>query len=155
MKNILIIMISLLSLQGFSQKSSLQTVNETVVNSKLMPSEDIEFLSFLKKSVDFYKSDAFLKNKKLKTEFNTKVGETYTKIECTTEDFKNWISANLTETNFNSVDEAVLMFNEMNKARKEINIEESNILDQESTFNEKYGENIMSLYRAFIAAIII
>lgn len=155
MKKVYILMISLLSLQGFSQKSNLPDVTNEEFITKLKPTTDVEFLSLLQKSVNFYTSEEFVNNKKLKAEFSNKVGNTYTKVQCTSEEFKNWITENVLETKFKSVAEGVAAFNKVQGSDKIIRLKESSLLDESLPFYDKYGDEVMSLYRAFIATLVV
>ncbi|WCM42926.1 hypothetical protein MG290_04375 [Flavobacterium sp. CBA20B-1] len=146
MKNLFFIMMILFSLKGFSQKSQITP----------------EMSALVDKNVALYAGDEYKEYRKLDREFAEKI-PVETSFSCHKNDFKEWVTANLSKTHFKSVDEAVNLYDRLKAAHgkfddkfSELDAEQDRVIKQyadreqfNEIFSKEFGER---LDKATIAA---
>lgn len=123
MKNLFFIMMILFSLKGFSQKSQITP----------------EMSALVDKNVAVFGGNEYKEYRKLDKEFAEKI-PIETSFSCYKNDFKDWVTANLSKTHFKSVDEAVDLYNRMKVAHTKFIDKLSELDEEQNSVIKQYGD---------------
>jgi len=139
MKNFIYIFIIIIPYITFSQN------NEDVIL------KDNEFKILAEKATKFYTSDAYLNYDRINSIFMEKVGEDfYMEAEegsFEPKNYKKWVEVNLKKTNFNSLEEAILIHEEFYDAFLKKHDGQKELFPLLSKLDNKYGEkNFRAVY---------
>ncbi|WP_177765442.1 hypothetical protein [Flavobacterium sp. I3-2] len=123
--------------------------NQFVISQNITDkiSNDPLFIELMENSDNFYFSDVNTKEFELSKEFFKKVDSEEIDIKDDFDsNFESWLKNNLSKTSFKSVNEGVLLFNNLNKTIDLNDISRKKIVENYNLLVEKYGYDSFSDY---------
>lgn len=132
MKKLILLSILLSGINIYSQN-----INNVIAN-------DEDFLKFKNKSLEFYQSEDFQKEINLGFIFRKKLGESIATYD--TKNFGDWLSKNLSSTKFESVDEGMKLYNDLETLKKSSSKIKTEFAKTFNKFSDKYGHDEFSLF---------
>lgn len=136
MRNIVIIICFIFGINSYAQNTEEEYL-ELLEQAAL----DEDYLQFTKKVSDFYYSDENMYQKYYEKAFFDKLGSENVKETCTmpVTEFKEWVSNNLSKTNFSSVEEAISLHENFWKYDEIKRAFIKKVQPTEDMYKEKYG----------------
>jgi len=123
MRKVILLLFILFNVKGFSQKSEVTP----------------EMSALVDKNVAVYAGDEYKEYTKLEREFAKKI-PVEASFSCFKNDFKEWITANLSKTHFKTVDEAVDLYNKMKVAHRKFDDKFSELDQEQNRVIKQYGD---------------